>query len=173
MDAQLGNNLHIREFNEDRDSEVVEQLEKYCETGLRKGVSIYTNMLGDPMCRIRLYSTHIMLVGIYFFVLYQAIYIIEVEDFFFSSNIFFHDFSKCFSHTALETVSLSLKREKASWIWATNMFKISPQVAELLEDRELVGVVRGCIKHVGTGCGETHLKIGCILGLRVSPRHRY
>ncbi|KAM1191635.1 hypothetical protein FF1_012220 [Malus domestica] len=44
-------------------------------------------------------------------------------------------------------------------------------VAELLENGELVGVVRGCIKHVGTGSGARYV-IGCILGLRVSPIHR-
>ncbi|OMO58456.1 hypothetical protein COLO4_34621 [Corchorus olitorius] len=46
------------------------------------------------------------------------------------------------------------------------------QVAELRENGELVGVIRGCIKHVGTKFGEKHVKLGCILGLRVSPRHR-
>lgn len=46
------------------------------------------------------------------------------------------------------------------------------QVAELLENGKLVGVVRGCIKGVATGFGEAHVKIGCILGLRVSPTHR-
>nr|KYP57887.1 hypothetical protein KK1_004169 [Cajanus cajan] len=44
-------------------------------------------------------------------------------------------------------------------------------VAELLESRELVGVVRGCIKSMRTP-SESLLKIGCILGLRVSPTHR-
>ncbi|PIA61054.1 hypothetical protein AQUCO_00300520v1 [Aquilegia coerulea] len=106
MSAQLDEKVLIREFNEDRDIEAVEKFEKNCETGSRKGVSIFTNMMGDPMCRIRLYPTHIML------------------------------------------------------------------IAELLENRELVGAVRGCIKHVGTDNGGTHVKIGCILGLRVSPKHR-
>lgn len=53
-------------------------------------------------------------------------------------------------------------------------------MAELPENGEIVGVVRGCIKSVGTagaganaGAGEAHtIKIGCILGLRVSPAHR-
>jgi hypothetical protein len=51
--------------------------------------------------------------------------------------------------------------------------KMTLQVAELLENRKLVGVVRGCIKGVQTGFGESHVKMGCILGLRVSPTHRY
>ena len=45
------------------------------------------------------------------------------------------------------------------------------QVAELLDTRELVGVVRGIIKNMGTLSGS-FLKMGCILGLRVSPTYR-
>ena len=45
------------------------------------------------------------------------------------------------------------------------------QVAELLEGGELVGVVRGCIKSVRTPSGSL-LKMGYILGLRVSPTFR-
>ncbi|XVE82266.1 hypothetical protein DITRI_Ditri15bG0134500 [Diplodiscus trichospermus] len=45
-------------------------------------------------------------------------------------------------------------------------------VAVLRENGELVGVIRGCIKLVGTKFRGTHVKLGCILGLRVSPRHR-
>ncbi|XP_028220222.1 probable N-acetyltransferase HLS1-like [Glycine soja] len=44
-------------------------------------------------------------------------------------------------------------------------------VAELLDTRELVVVVRGIIKNVGTLSGP-FLKMGCILGLRVSPTYR-
>ncbi|KAJ4957073.1 hypothetical protein NE237_013856 [Protea cynaroides] len=104
MDTYIENKVLIREFNEDRDVEAIEKLERSCEVGYRKGISISTNMMGDPLCRIRLYQTHVML------------------------------------------------------------------IAELVENRELVGVVRGCMKHVGTG--KTHMNMGCILGLRVSPKHR-
>jgi len=52
------------------------------------------------------------------------------------------------------------------------MVYVFPKVAELLESKELVGVVRGCIKSMQTP-SESLLKIGCILGLRVSPSHRY
>ncbi|KOM33432.1 hypothetical protein LR48_Vigan01g298800 [Vigna angularis] len=97
--------LHIREFDEGRDVKVVGKLERKCEIGTKKGVSIFTNMMGDPLSRIRLYPLHVML------------------------------------------------------------------VAELLESKELVGVVRGCIKSMRTP-SESLLKIGCILGLRVSPSHR-
>ncbi|KAL6193653.1 hypothetical protein ACLB2K_034737 [Fragaria x ananassa] len=98
------NKVLIREFNADTDIEVVGKLERNCELESKRGVSIFTNMMCDPLCRIRFYPLHIML------------------------------------------------------------------VAQLLENEELVGVVRGCIKHVGTGFGG-HV-IGCILGLRVSPTHR-
>ncbi|XVF38855.1 hypothetical protein REPUB_Repub20aG0138000 [Reevesia pubescens] len=97
----------VREFDDGRDIEVVGKLEKNCEIGSNnKGTSIFTNMNGDPLCRIRFYQLHLML------------------------------------------------------------------VAELRENGELVGVIRGCIKHVGTEFGSTQLKLGCILGLRVSPKHR-
>ncbi|KAM7467165.1 hypothetical protein LguiB_014727 [Lonicera macranthoides] len=44
-------------------------------------------------------------------------------------------------------------------------------VAEL--EGEVVGMVQGCIKCVGTGFGRRQvLNLGCILGLRVSPAHR-
>lgn len=45
------------------------------------------------------------------------------------------------------------------------------QVAEMVESKELVGVVKGCIKSVQTPSGSL-FKMGCILGLRVSPIHR-
>lgn len=46
-------------------------------------------------------------------------------------------------------------------------------MAELIENKQLVGVIRGCIKCVNTAFGGRNMKIGCILGLRVSPTHRY
>ncbi|KAK2644564.1 hypothetical protein Ddye_019759 [Dipteronia dyeriana] len=126
----------IREFNQERDIEVVGKLERNCEIDMLPGwstnntnynnniiinsnnnnkkrvSSLLTNMMAeDPLCRIRLYAVHVML------------------------------------------------------------------VAELRENGVLVGVVRGCIKCVGTkfGFGEretNYLNLGCILGLRVSPSHR-
>ena len=61
----------IREFNEDRDTEVVGKLERNCEIGSKKGVSIFTYMIGhDPLCRIRLYPLHVMLVGVTFSLIY-------------------------------------------------------------------------------------------------------
>lgn len=54
-----------------------------------------------------------------------------------------------------------------------NMLEHGEQVAELQKKGEIVGMVRGCIKYVGTKFWGGHVKLGCILGLRVSPRHRY
>lgn len=96
----------IREIDEDRDLEVVEKLERSCEIGSRRGYSILTNMMGDPLCRVRLYSVHVML------------------------------------------------------------------VAELVRDGSIVGMVRGCMKCMATGLGSETVRMGCILGLRVSPKHR-
>ncbi|OMO53512.1 hypothetical protein CCACVL1_28581 [Corchorus capsularis] len=111
VDNSIEDKVLVREFDDCRDIQVVGKLEKNCEIGgsnnnNNKGASIFTNMLGHPLCRIRFFPLHLML------------------------------------------------------------------VAELRENGELVGVIRGCIKHVGTKFGEKHVKLGCILGLRVSPRHR-
>lgn len=59
----MDNKVLIREFNEERDMKVVEKLERNCEIGSRQGLSILTNMMGDPLCRIRLYPIRVMLVG--------------------------------------------------------------------------------------------------------------
>ncbi|KAM7278554.1 hypothetical protein ACFE04_005688 [Oxalis oulophora] len=107
----LGNDVVIREFNEVKDIELVGRLEKSCEilsnsNNNNKGVFPFASIMGDPLCRIRFFPLHVML------------------------------------------------------------------VAELSENGELVGVVRGCIKHVGTKFGAASIKLGCIIGLRVSPTHR-
>ncbi|TYH50670.1 hypothetical protein ES332_D10G222100v1 [Gossypium tomentosum] len=107
MVDSIGDRVLVREFDDGRDIEVVGKLEKSSEIGSNnKGTSIFTNNTIDPLCRIRFFPLHLML------------------------------------------------------------------VAELQENRELVGVIRGCIKHVGTKYGRTNVKLGCILGLRVSPTHR-
>ncbi|KAG4210521.1 hypothetical protein ERO13_A02G054300v2 [Gossypium hirsutum] len=107
MGDSVGDEVFVREFDDDRDIEMVGKLERNCERGSNnKGTSIFTNMMGDPLCRIRFYPVHLMLVAV------------------------------------------------------------------LRENGELVGVIRGCIKHVGTKFGGKNIKLGCILGLRVSPKHR-
>lgn len=45
------------------------------------------------------------------------------------------------------------------------------KVAEYGEEKEIVGVIRGCVKTVTTG-GSNFVKLAYLLGLRVSPTHR-
>jgi hypothetical protein len=63
MSGSIENKVVIREYNEDRDIKVVGKLERKCEIGSNKEVSIFTNMMGDPLSRIRFYPVHVMLVG--------------------------------------------------------------------------------------------------------------
>ncbi|PPD99628.1 hypothetical protein GOBAR_DD03340 [Gossypium barbadense] len=54
MDDSVGDKVFVREFDDDRDIEMVGKLERNCERGSNnKGTSIFTNMMGDPLCRIR------------------------------------------------------------------------------------------------------------------------
>ncbi|XP_068660512.1 probable N-acetyltransferase HLS1 [Aristolochia californica] len=106
MDLSDDNSILVRLFDEDTDSEAVESLERSCELGAKRRLSIFSNMMDDPLCRIRFHKVRVML------------------------------------------------------------------VAELVRSRELVGVVRGCIKSVGSGSETSYINLGWILGLRVSPKHR-
>lgn len=45
--------VNIREFDPDNDSEGVELVERRCEVGPPGKTSLFTNLLGDPFCRIR------------------------------------------------------------------------------------------------------------------------
>lgn len=74
MVGNTENKVLIREYNEDTDMEVVGRLEKNCEIGSNKEVSIFTNMKGDPLCRIRFYPIHVMLVGEGFFLFYFLLF---------------------------------------------------------------------------------------------------
>ncbi|KAH9309376.1 hypothetical protein KI387_037287, partial [Taxus chinensis] len=53
----------IREFDAERDTERVEELERRCEVGPSRGVSLYTDLMGDPICRIRHTPAYTMLVA--------------------------------------------------------------------------------------------------------------
>lgn len=50
----------VREYVEDKDKEAVVELENRCEVG-QKG--LVTDLMGDPICRVRHFQTHIMLVS--------------------------------------------------------------------------------------------------------------
>ncbi|KAH9602000.1 hypothetical protein KSS87_014009 [Heliosperma pusillum] len=55
--------LVLREFEKERDNEEVEQVEKMCEVGPTSKLSLFTNLLGDPLCRIRHSPAFLMLVA--------------------------------------------------------------------------------------------------------------
>lgn len=113
----------VREYNAKKDSRAVEEVENRCEVGPSGKLSLYTNLLGDPICRVRHSPTSLMLVA-------------EV-------------------------------------------------VVGGSGGREIVGMIRGCIKTVTCGSNvcrngknkpphrlPVYTKLAYILGLRVSPSHR-
>lgn len=54
----------IREYDEERDKVAVEELERRCEIGggRRGKPTLITDLMGDPICRVRHFPTHTMLV---------------------------------------------------------------------------------------------------------------
>ncbi|PNY04515.1 hypothetical protein L195_g000939 [Trifolium pratense] len=55
----------IREYDEEKHKVEVEKLERLCEVGQRGKPSLVTDLLGDPICRIRHFQLHVMLVAEY------------------------------------------------------------------------------------------------------------
>ncbi|KAL9229831.1 hypothetical protein vseg_005257 [Gypsophila vaccaria] len=53
----------VREFERERDLAQVEEVERICEVGPTSKVSIFTHLLGDPLCRIRHSPLFLMLVA--------------------------------------------------------------------------------------------------------------
>ncbi|OEL13035.1 putative N-acetyltransferase HLS1-like [Dichanthelium oligosanthes] len=54
----------VREFHEDRDRAAVERLECACEVGPSGGkLCLFTDLLGDPLCRVRHSPAYLMLVA--------------------------------------------------------------------------------------------------------------
>ncbi|KDP41968.1 hypothetical protein JCGZ_26986 [Jatropha curcas] len=64
-EAVAENLLVVREYDEERDKAATERMEKRCEIGQRGKPSLVTDLLGDPICRIRNFSSHVMLVAEY------------------------------------------------------------------------------------------------------------
>ncbi|CAN8283963.1 unnamed protein product [Cochlearia groenlandica] len=119
--------VEVREYDHSKDLATVEEVERRCEVGPTGKLSLFTDLLGDPICRIRHSPSYIMLVA----------------------------------EICME------------------------------ENKELVGMIRGCIKTVTCGTTKTHdlshnsqndvvttttkplyTKLAYVLGLRVSPTHR-
>lgn len=72
MEEEKGKlNVLIREYDEERDFKMVTELEKSCKTigsPSNEGMSIFSSMMGDdPLCRIRLYPLHVLLVCLILF----------------------------------------------------------------------------------------------------------
>ncbi|PKI44905.1 probable N-acetyltransferase HLS1 [Punica granatum] len=53
----------IREYDPDRDRAQVEEVERRCEVGPSGTLSIFTDLLGDPVCRVRHSPAFLMLVA--------------------------------------------------------------------------------------------------------------
>nr|ASU54207.1 histone acetyltransferase [Hevea brasiliensis] len=56
----------VREYDEERDKTAVEEMERRCEVGQRGKPSLVTDLLGDPICRVRQFPSHVMLVAEYY-----------------------------------------------------------------------------------------------------------
>lgn len=52
----------VREFDAKKDSKEVEQVERSCEVGPGGKLSLFTDLLGDPICRVRHSPAYLMLV---------------------------------------------------------------------------------------------------------------
>ena len=53
----------VKEYEEDRHKVAVEKLERLCEVGQSGKPSLVTDLMGDPICRIRHFQLHAMLVS--------------------------------------------------------------------------------------------------------------
>ncbi|KAI3860197.1 hypothetical protein MKX03_022503 [Papaver bracteatum] len=123
------NGIVVRKYDSEKDFIGVEKVESRCEVGPSGKMSLFTDMLGDPICRVRHSPTSLMLVA---------------------------------------------------------------EIGEEEEEKEIVGLIRGCVKTVT--CGKKlsrngkndssksnqhhhktlpiYTKVAYVLGLRVSPSHR-
>jgi hypothetical protein len=54
--------VNVREFDPNKDKESVEAVEKICEVGPSGKLSLFTDLHGDPICRVRNSPTFLMLV---------------------------------------------------------------------------------------------------------------
>ncbi|KAK1695565.1 hypothetical protein QYE76_012262 [Lolium multiflorum] len=60
--------VRVREYDGDRDRDGVEEVERECEVGSSGGggsgkMCLFTDLLGDPLCRIRNSPAYLMLVA--------------------------------------------------------------------------------------------------------------
>lgn len=64
----------VREYEEKKDCKAVEEMENGCEVGPSGKLSLYTDLLGDPICRVRNSPAYLMLASILFllYVIFSA-----------------------------------------------------------------------------------------------------
>lgn len=55
----------VREYDEEHDKVAVEEIERRCEIGQRGKPTLVTDLMGDPVCRVRHFPSHIVLVNVY------------------------------------------------------------------------------------------------------------
>jgi hypothetical protein len=61
--GEMENFVVVREYDEGRDKVAVEEMERSCEVGQRGKHSLVTDLMGDPICRVRRFPSHVMLVS--------------------------------------------------------------------------------------------------------------
>ncbi|TYH70629.1 hypothetical protein ES332_D05G129500v1 [Gossypium tomentosum] len=61
----VGVGVVVREYDEEEDKVGVEEMERRCEIGEGGKPSLVADLLGDPICRVRHFPSHIMLVAEY------------------------------------------------------------------------------------------------------------
>lgn len=62
MKAKMNSVVIVREYNEESDKLGVEEIERRCETVQRGKPTLVTDLMGDPVCRVRHFPSHIALV---------------------------------------------------------------------------------------------------------------
>ncbi|XP_054785344.1 probable N-acetyltransferase HLS1 isoform X2 [Prosopis cineraria] len=63
--AEDNKSVVVKEYDEERHKVAIEKMESLCEVGQRGKTSLITDLMGDPICRIRHFPIHIMLVAEY------------------------------------------------------------------------------------------------------------
>lgn len=155
----------VREYEGERDKAGVERMEMRCEvTGQRPGSDnkkkkkeeafLVTDLLGDPLCRVRSFPLHVMLVP------HSPSFALE-------------------RHLSVRKTQRRCRMRRVYDFSYEVHFRQTVQVAEWGEGGEIVGVIRGCIKRVKITGNDTnpsssdYVKAANVLGLRVSPSHRF
>lgn len=54
--------VEVREYDPSKDLATVEEVERRCEVGPTGKLSLFTDLLGDPICRVRHSPSYLMLV---------------------------------------------------------------------------------------------------------------